>query len=176
MGHYLHPSQRVIVGIERTRGRHGAWQLVSALSWGLCLFLCSQRPLGERALTEKQPPNLCLLLRTYHEKPLVGIDDAKPDGHVGVLTVLQERANRDVPSCWVRLCKEKTETQGWHWAPFQQPGPQLRATCPPMSYRQSLVQEAFWTPLLCSHEAAFCLLVMIQPCTLVICILHAFQT
>lgn len=33
-------------------------------------------------------PPLCLPLCTYHEKPLIGIDDAKPDGHVGVLTVL----------------------------------------------------------------------------------------
>lgn len=85
-------------------------------------------------MTGKHFPALRLLLCTYHEKPLVGIDDAKPDGHVGVLTVLQERADGDVSSCWVRLCKEKTETQGWHWAPFQQLGPYLTALFPPISH------------------------------------------
>lgn len=87
-----------------------------------------------QSVTGKHFPALHLLLCTYHEKPLVGIDDAKPDGHVGVLTVLQERADGDVSSCWVRLCKEKTETQGWHWAPFQQVGPYLTALFSPISY------------------------------------------
>lgn len=86
------------------------------------------------SVTGKRFPALGLLLCTYHEKPLVGIDDAEPDGHVGVLTVLQEGPDGDVPSCWVRLCKEKTETQGWHWALFQQLGPHLTARFPPISH------------------------------------------
>lgn len=66
---------------------------------------------------------------------------------MGVLAVLQERADGDVPSCWVRLCKEKTETQGWHWAPFQYLGPYL------MAIAGTTNQTAFWTPPLCSRGA-----------------------
>lgn len=78
--------------------------------WGLYFYADPGRESSDR---EAFPP-LFLLLCTYHEKPLVGIDDAEPDGHVGIFTVLQERADGDVPSCWVRLCEEKTETQGWY--------------------------------------------------------------
>lgn len=155
------------MGTEVTRGRHRAWQTVKCLVLGaLFIFMFTEAP-GRESSDREASPHLCLLFHTYHEKPLVGIDDAEPDGHVGVLTVLQERADGDVPSCWVRLCKEKTETQGWHRAPFQQPGPHLMAIFPPVSHSQSLAQEAFGVPLLCPYEAAFCLLVTIQPCTLV---------
>lgn len=40
---------------------------------------------------------------SHHQQSLVGIDDAKPNGHVGVLTVLQEGTDGDVPALWVWL-------------------------------------------------------------------------
>ena len=79
-------------------------------------FMVMEAPRRGSSASDVSPP-LCLQLQTYHEKPLIGVDDAKPDGHVGVLTVLQERSDGDVPSCWVRLCEEKTETQGWDCTP-----------------------------------------------------------
>lgn len=77
------------------------------LSPGALTFMLAEA-LGE-SLAGKGFPVSRLLRGTYHEKPLVGVDDAEPDGHVGVLTVLQEGADGDVPSGWVRLCEGNTE-------------------------------------------------------------------
>lgn len=157
----------------------------SSVKWGIEITHGRRQACADRGVFP--PP--CLPLCTYHEKPLVGIDDAEPDGHVGVLTVLQEGADGDIPSCWVRLCREKTETQGWHWAPFQQPGPCLTALSPPpMSHSQCRCPGGLSNPTsvflpLCPHGApmglrpqlaltAFCLLIMIQPCAQAICILE----
>lgn len=43
------------------------------------------------------------VLSSHHEQSLVGIDDAQPNGHVGVLTVLQKGTDGDVSALGVRL-------------------------------------------------------------------------
>lgn len=45
----------------------------------------------------------CDVFAPYHQQSLVGIDNAQPNGHVGVLTVFQERTDGDVSSLGVRL-------------------------------------------------------------------------
>lgn len=80
----------------------------------LCLFSCCEGP-EEKQAWRSSAPKLCLPLGTYHEEPLVGVDDAEPDGHVGVFAVFQQWADGDVPACWVRLQQEKTKTPGMDW-------------------------------------------------------------
>lgn len=61
------------------------------------LHICASRLLG----TQRN------LVFSHHQQALVGIDDAQPNGHVGVLTVLQEGTDGDVSALGVRLVTHK---------------------------------------------------------------------
>lgn len=54
----------------------------------------------------------CNSASTHHQQALVSIDNAQPNGHVGVLTVLQKGTDGDVPTLGVRLLTRQTETEG----------------------------------------------------------------
>lgn len=127
-------SPRAVVGPETRPALHR----LKAESHGacsvdlLCFFSCWEGP-KERQAWPRSIPQLCLPLGTYHEEPLVGVDNAKPDGHVGVFAVFQQWADGDVPACWVRLHKEKTKTPGTDWPPSSSRVPSQRSPFPTCS-------------------------------------------
>lgn len=55
---------------------------------------------------------LCNFPSTHHQQALVSVDDAQPNGHMGVLTVLQKGTDGDVPTLGVRLLTRQKETGG----------------------------------------------------------------
>lgn len=50
-------------------------------------------------------------LSSHHQQSLVGVNDAQPNGHVGVLTVLQEGTDGYVSALGVRLSTTQTHRE-----------------------------------------------------------------